>query len=111
MPKSKGTWVEVPQYQRTSKARVPAVNHGSHGGTNNRQTSQGRHSSAQEALYRDWVAAEVPLELTFDNGQTLCGTLTDYDTYALVIATEGRPQLVFKSAVRWMRELSPDSRD
>ncbi|MCL5971535.1 MAG: RNA chaperone Hfq [Firmicutes bacterium] len=111
MPKSKGSWVEVPQYQRTGKARVPAVKNGSRGAGNNHPTSQGRHSSAQEALYRDWVAGQVPLELTFADGQTLCGTLTDYDTYALVIATEGRPQLVFKSAVQWMRELSPNARD
>jgi sRNA-binding regulator protein Hfq len=111
MPKSKGSWVEVPQYQRPGKARVPAVQHGTKGGGNNRPTSQGRHSSAQEALYREWVTAQVPLELTFADGQTLFGTLTDYDTYALVIATDGRPQLVFKSAVRSMRELSPNARD
>ncbi|MHB1610605.1 MAG: RNA chaperone Hfq [Sulfobacillus sp.] len=109
MADHKGQWVEVPQYQRPGKARVPSTKpRNPSGAPRQAQTPAGRHSQAQEALYRDWLAQQTVLEVMFSDGAAIVGTLTDYDTYALTIASDGQPRLVFKSAVRWMRAIPAD---
>lgn len=108
MPGQKKSWVEVPQYERPGSARIP---HASTGAPKPAKPtpSPTRHSHAQEALFSDWLVQQVRLEVAFNDGSTLCGTLTDFDTYALTIANGGYPTLVFKSAVRWIRLEPTDS--
>ena len=60
-----------------------------------------RHTLAQDGLYRDWMAHQTAIVITFDDGATLEGTLQSYDTYALHIQdVDGLELLVFKQAVR-----------
>ncbi len=108
MANQKKSWVEVPQYERPGAARVPHVKAGS---SKPRQPtpSPARHSHAQEALFAEWLTQQVRLEVVFSDGATLYGTLTDFDTYALTIAFDGQPTLVFKSAVRWIRVVVADA--
>lgn len=102
MAGQKKSWVEVPQYERPGSARIPHASAGS-AKTTKPTPSPTRHSHAQEALFSEWLVQQVRLEVAFTDGSTLCGTLTDFDTYALTIASDGYPTLVFKSSVRWIR--------
>lgn len=104
MPSQKKSWVEVPKYERSGTARVP------HGKSNSSKPgspspSPARHSHAQESLFGEWLTQQMPLEVAFSDGSRLYGTLTDFDTYAITIASDGYPTLVFKSAVRSIRSI------
>ncbi len=102
MANQKKSWVEVPQYERSGAARVPHMK-SSPSKPGQPTPSPARHSHAQEALFNEWLTQQVRLEVVFNDGSTHYGTLTDFDTYALTIASDGHPSLVFKSAVRLIR--------
>ncbi|MCL5115812.1 MAG: RNA chaperone Hfq [Firmicutes bacterium] len=60
-----------------------------------------RHTSAQDPLYRAWIASAQRLVLTFDDGSEMGGVLEAYDTYALHLRSEAdQPILVFKQSLR-----------
>lgn len=95
--------IEVPPRDGSAPVRVPRTTKDSSkkGGKKPSGVFNERHTSAQDGLYQEWLAEQVALELTFDDGSTLVGVLTSYDTYALRMDDQdGVPMLVFKQSLR-----------
>lgn len=100
---SRDRWVEVPQTQRTGKARVhkqmsnqPTPPHVSTG------TGGNRTSYVQDAFYQHLMADRSLVEVVFLDGQSTIGVIDGFDTYAILLLSNGEEILVFKSAIRYI---------
>lgn len=97
--------IEVPPRDTTAPVRIPSRRNEA---PPQRKKKSGvfneRHTSAQDGLYRDWIAQAQSLLFTFDDGTELIGVLQTYDTYALHVEDpQGVATLLFKQSLRSIR--------
>ncbi len=99
--------IEIPPRDTSTPVRIPKNSNPSRSPGKSKKPSgifNERHTSSQDALYRDWVEHQTLLVLVFTDATTLSGTLQGYDTYALHLEDEdGTPTLVFKQSLRLIR--------
>ncbi|PSR29202.1 RNA chaperone Hfq [Sulfobacillus thermosulfidooxidans DSM 9293] len=101
---SRDRWVEVPQTNRSAKARIQkphstqnaAPAHVSTGPAGNRT------SYVQDAFYQHLMTERSLVEVVFLDGMSLIGVIDGFDTYAILLLSNGEEILVFKSAIRYI---------
>jgi sRNA-binding regulator protein Hfq len=96
--------IEIPPRDTSAPIRVPRQRESTSKPKKPSGVLNERHTSAQDGLYREWIAEAVPLAFTFDDGTQMNGVLQSYDTYALkVVDPDGVPMLLFKQSLRSIR--------
>ena len=53
----------------------------------------------QDAILREVRADRVPVTLFLMNGFQLRGTITGFDSFVVVLVTEGKQQMIYKHAI------------
>ena len=53
----------------------------------------------QEAILREVVRDKVPVTLFLMNGFQLRGIVTGYDSFVVVLVSEGKQQMIYKHAI------------
>jgi len=61
----------------------------------------------QEAILREVQADRVPVTLFLMNGFQLRGVITGYDSFVVVLVTDGRQQMIYKHAISTLAPIRP----
>ncbi|MCL4493692.1 MAG: RNA chaperone Hfq [Firmicutes bacterium] len=96
-------WIEVPRTNRTDKARVQKPTSRQ---APPQQASTGpagnRTSYVQDAFYQHLMTERSLVEVVFLDGEPLIGVIDGFDTYAILLLSQGEEILIFKSAIRYI---------
>ena len=61
----------------------------------------------QEAILREVRAERTPVTLFLMNGFQLRGTITGFDSFVVVLVTEGKQQMIYKHAISTLAPMRP----
>ena len=61
----------------------------------------------QDAILKEVRRDKVPVTLFLMNGFQLRGIITGFDSFVVVLVTEGRQQMIYKHAISTIAPLSP----
>ena len=61
----------------------------------------------QEAILREVRAERTPVTLFLMNGFQLRGIITGFDSFVVVLVTDGRQQMIYKHAISTLAPLKP----
>ena len=61
----------------------------------------------QDATLREVRADRVPVTLFLMNGFQLRGTITGFDSFVVVLVTEGKQQMIYKHAISTLAPMKP----
>ena len=61
----------------------------------------------QEAILKECRREHVPVTLFLMNGFQLRGTITGYDSFVVVLVTDGRQQMIYKHAISTLAPIRP----
>ena len=61
----------------------------------------------QDAILREVRREKVPVTLFLMNGFQLRGTVTGYDSFVVVLVSDGRQQMIYKHAISTLVPLKP----
>ena len=61
----------------------------------------------QEAILKEVRRDKVPVTLFLMNGFQLRGTITGYDSFVVVLVTEGKQQMIYKHAISTLAPMKP----
>ena len=61
----------------------------------------------QDAILREVRADRVPVTLFLMNGFQLRGTITGFDSFVVVLVTEGKQQMIYKHAISTLAPIRP----
>ncbi len=61
----------------------------------------------QEAILREVQADRVPVTLFLMNGFQLRGVITGFDSFVVVLVTDGRQQMIYKHAISTLAPIRP----
>ena len=61
----------------------------------------------QDAILREVKADRVPVTLFLMNGFQLRGTVTGFDSFVVVLVTEGKQQMIYKHAISTHAPMKP----
>ena len=61
----------------------------------------------QEALLQEVCRDKVPVTLFLMNGFQLRGIVTGFDTFVVVLVTDGKQQMIYKHAISTMAPIRP----
>ena len=61
----------------------------------------------QEAILREVRAERTPVTLFLMNGFQLRGIITGFDSFVVVLVTEGKQQMIYKHAISTLAPLKP----
>ena len=61
----------------------------------------------QDAILREVRADRVPVTLFLMNGFQLRGTVTGFDSFVVVLVTEGKQQMIYKHAISTLAPMKP----
>ena len=61
----------------------------------------------QEAILREVRAERTPVTLFLMNGFQLRGTITGFDSFVVVLVTEGKQQMIYKHAISTLAPMKP----
>lgn len=61
----------------------------------------------QDAILREVRRDKVPVTLFLMNGFQLRGTITGFDSFVVVLVTDGKQQMIYKHAVSTMTPMTP----
>ena len=61
----------------------------------------------QDAILKEVRRDRVPVTLFLMNGFQLRGIITGYDSFVVVLVTEGRQQMIYKHAISTMAPMKP----
>ena len=61
----------------------------------------------QEAILREVRAERTPVTLFLMNGFPLRGIITGFDSFVVVLVTEGKQQMIYKHAISTLAPLKP----
>ena len=61
----------------------------------------------QDAILREVRADRVPVTLFLMNGFQLRGTITGFDSFVVVLVTEGKQQMIYKHAISPLAPMKP----
>ena len=61
----------------------------------------------QEAILKECCREKVPVTLFLMNGFQLRGTITGFDSFVVVLVTDGRQQMIYKHAISTLAPIRP----
>ena len=61
----------------------------------------------QDAFLKEVRQAKVPVTLFLMNGLQLRGVITGYDSFVVVLVTDGKQQLIYKHAISTIVPIRP----
>ena len=61
----------------------------------------------QEAILREVRAEKIPVTLFLMNGFQLRGTITGFDSFVVVLVSEGKQQMIYKHAISTLAPMKP----
>ena len=61
----------------------------------------------QDAILKEVRRDKVPVTLFLMNGFQLRGIITGYDSFVVVLVTEGRQQMIYKHAISTLAPMKP----
>ena len=61
----------------------------------------------QDAILREVRRDKVPVTLFLMNGFQLRGTITGFDSFVVVLVTEGKQQMIYKHAISTLAPIRP----
>ncbi len=61
----------------------------------------------QEAILKEVRRDKVPVTLFLMNGFQLRGTITGYDSFVVVLVSEGKQQMIYKHAISTLAPMKP----
>ena len=61
----------------------------------------------QEAILREVRAEKIPVTLFLMNGFHLRGTITGFDSFVVVLVSEGKQQMIYKHAISTLAPMKP----
>lgn len=61
----------------------------------------------QEAILHEVRRDKVPVTLFLMNGFQLRGVITGYDTFVVVLVSEGKQQMIYKHAISTLAPMKP----
>ena len=61
----------------------------------------------QEAVLREVRRDRVPVTMFLMNGFQLRGIITGYDSFVVVLVTDGKQQMIYKHAISTLAPLKP----
>ena len=61
----------------------------------------------QDAILNEVVRDKVPLTLFLMNGFQLRGTITGYDSFVVVLVSDGKQQMIYKHAISTLAPAKP----
>ena len=64
-------------------------------------------NNIQEAILKEVRRDRVPVTLFLMNGFQLRGTITGFDSFVVVLVTEGKQQMIYKHAISTLAPMKP----
>ena len=64
-------------------------------------------ATLQDAILKEVRRDKVPVTLFLMNGFQLRGTITGYDSFVVVLVTDGRQQMIYKHAISTLAPMKP----
>ena len=61
----------------------------------------------QEAILREVRAEKIPVTLFLMNGFQLRGTITGFDSFVVVLVSDGKQQMIYKHAISTLAPIRP----
>ena len=61
----------------------------------------------QEAVLRECIKDKVPLTLFLMNGFQLRGIVTGFDSFVVVLVSDGKQQMIYKHAISTLAPIRP----
>ena len=61
----------------------------------------------QEAILKECRKEKVPVTLFLMNGFQLRGVITGYDSFVVVLVSEGKQQMIYKHAISTLAPIKP----
>ena len=61
----------------------------------------------QEAMLQEVCRDKIPVTLFLMNGFQLRGIVTGYDTFVVVLVTDGKQQMIYKHAISTLAPIRP----
>ena len=61
----------------------------------------------QEAILKECCRDRVPVTLFLMNGFQLRGTITGFDSFVVVLVTDGKQQMIYKHAISTLAPIRP----
>jgi len=61
----------------------------------------------QEAILKECRKEHVPITLFLMNGFQLRGIITGYDSFVVVLVTDGKQQMIYKHAISTLAPMKP----
>jgi len=61
----------------------------------------------QEAILKECRKGHVPVTLFLMNGFQLRGVITGFDSFVVVLVTDGRQQMIYKHAISTLAPMKP----
>ena len=61
----------------------------------------------QEAILKECIREHVPVTLFLMNGFQLRGIITGFDSFVVVLVTDGRQQMIYKHAISTLAPMKP----
>ena len=61
----------------------------------------------QDAILKEVRTDRVPVTLFLMNGFQLRGTITGFDSFVVVLVTEGKQQMIYKHAISTLAPMKP----
>ena len=64
-------------------------------------------TNLQEAILKECRKEKIPVTLFLMNGFQLRGTITGFDSFVVVLVTDGRQQMIYKHAISTLVPIKP----
>ena len=61
----------------------------------------------QDAILKEVIRARVPLTLFLMNGFQLRGIITGFDSFVVVLVSDGKQQMIYKHAISTLAPMKP----
>ena len=61
----------------------------------------------QEAILKECIREKVPLTLFLMNGFQLRGIVTGFDSFVVVLVSDGKQQMIYKHAISTLAPMRP----
>ena len=63
----------------------------------------------QEAILKEVRRDKIPVTLFLMNGFQLRGTITGYDSFVVVLVSDGKQQMIYKHAISTLAPMKPNN--
>ena len=64
-------------------------------------------TNLQESILKEVCQEKVPVTLFLMNGFQLRGTITGYDSFVVVLVSDGKQQMIYKHAISTLAPMKP----